>query len=65
MNDESKNKSLNELFNLLTKEEAIAQLIDLMQSIRSKLESNKAAKNLCTLNQRDKTNIDPLVDLEV
>ena len=36
-----------------------------MQFIRSNPKSNKAAKNLCTLNQRDKTDIDPLVDLEV
>ena len=61
MNEESKNKSLNELFNLLTKE-AIAWLTDFMQS---NPEINKDAKNLCTLNQRDKNNVDPLVNLEV
>ena len=52
------------MFHLLTKEEGIAQLIDLMQSIINNPRSNKTAKNLCALNQIDKTHIDPLVDLE-
>ena len=62
---ESRNKILNELFNLLTKEESIAWLIDLMQSIRSNPERNKDAKNLWKLNKKDKTSIDPLVYLKV
>ena len=48
---------LNELFHLLTKEEVIARLIDLMQTIGNSVESNRSSKNLCTLNQRDKTDI--------
>ena len=36
-----------------------------MQSIRSNPESNKATRNFCTLNRRDKTGIDALIDLEV
>ena len=51
---------INELFNLLTKEEVIAHLIDLIQSIRNNHGINKTAKTLCTLNQRDKNNTDPL-----
>ena len=65
MNEENRNKILNELFNLLTKEEAIAWLIDLMESIRDSHGSSRTTKNLCTLNQRDKIDIDPLFDLEV
>ena len=36
-----------------------------MQSIKSNLERNTIAKNLCTLNPRNKIDIDHVFDLEV
>ena len=62
--NKSRNKRLNELFHLFTKEEGSAGLIGLMQSIRNNPESNRPTKILCTLNQKVKTDIDPLIDLE-
>ena len=64
INEQNRNKMLNEVFHLLTKDEVIARLIDLMQSIINNHESNRPAKNMCTLNQRDKNGIVDLVKLE-
>ena len=43
----------------------VAKLIDLLYNLKSKSGLDKQAKSICSLNQKDKNDADPLVDLEI
>lgn len=59
------NKSLNELLQLLTKEEAVAWLIDLLYEVRKSNTTGRIQKSICSLGKCDNLNLDLLVDLIV
>ena len=43
----------------------ISQFIDLFYKIKHNNNTEKKTKNICSLNQKDKSDADPLVDLEI
>ena len=54
-----------ELINLINIDNYVAKLIDLLYNIMNKYVVEKQAKSVCNLNQKDKSDVDPLVDLEI
>ena len=65
VNDDIRQKMSQELINLIHNGNFVAKLIDLLYDIKSKFKIDKQAKIICTLNQKDKSDVDPLVDLEI
>ena len=57
--------TLHELLNLIHKDKSVAQFIDLLHNIKNKNDIDKQTKNICSLNKKDKNDVDPLVDLEI
>ena len=49
---------------LIQTDKSISQFIDLLHEIKS-TNPEKHTKNICNLNQKDKSDADPLVDLEI
>ena len=43
----------------------MAQFIDLLYNIKNKNDTDKQTKSICSLNQKDKNDVDPLVDIEI
>ena len=43
----------------------MSQFIDLLYKIKHNNNTEKQTKNICNLNQKDKSDADPLVDLEI
>ena len=43
----------------------VSQFIDLLYKIKHNNNTKKQIKNICSLNQKDKSDSDPLVDLEI
>ena len=43
----------------------VSQFIDLLYKIKHNNNTEKQTKNICSLNQKDKSDADPLVDLEI
>ena len=41
------------------------QFIDLLYYIKNKNDTDKQTKSICSLNEKDKNDVDPLVDLEI
>ena len=64
-NDDSWQKTTNELIKLINKDEFVAKLINLMYSLKNTSGEDKQVKIICRLNQKDKHGVDPLVDLEI
>ena len=54
-----------ELINLINTDNSVAKLIDLLYNIKNKSNVEKKDKSICSLNQKDKSDVDPLVDLEI
>ena len=54
-----------ELLNLIHNDKSVAQFFDLLYNIKNKTSMEKQTKNICILNQKDKNDVDPLVDLEI
>ena len=54
-----------ELLNLIHNDKSVAQFIDLLYNIKNNPSMEKQTKNICILNKKDNTDIDPLVDLEI
>ena len=59
------NKTLNELLQLLTKEEVVDRLIDLLYEVRQSNTSGKIQKTIYSLGKSESPYLDPLVDLVV
>lgn len=59
------NKTLKELLQLLTKEEAVDRLIDLLYEVRKSNTSGRIQKTICSMGKSDNPDLDPLVDLVV
>ena len=43
----------------------VSQFIDLLYNMKHINNTEKQTKNICSLNQKDKSDADPLVDLEI
>lgn len=58
-------KTLNKLLQLLTKEEVVDRLIDLLYEVRKSNTTGRIQKTICSLGKSDNPDLDPLVDLVV
>ena len=63
--DKSQQYVSQELLNLIHNDKSVVQFIDLLYNIKNKPSTEKQTKNICSLNQKDKSYVDPLVDLEI
>ena len=54
-----------ELLNLIRNDNSVAQFMDLLYNIKNKSGMDKQTKNICSLNQKYKSDVDALVDLEI
>ena len=63
--DNSRKYVSQELLHLIHNEKSVAQFIDMLYNIKNKPSMEKQTKNICNLNQKDKSDADPLVDLEI
>ena len=43
----------------------VSQFIELLYNMKHNNNTKKQTKNICSLNQKDKSDADPLVDLEI
>ena len=50
---------------MVQKDKTISQLIDLLYKIKHNNNTEKQTNSICSLNQKDKSDVDPLVDLEI
>ena len=55
---------INQLIQLIQMDKSISQFIELLHEIKG-TNSEKQTKNICSLNKKDKSDVDPLVDLEI
>ena len=62
---DSQQKITNKLVKQINKDEYVEKLIDLMCILKNTYGEDKQAKSICILNQKDKNDADPLVDLEI
>ena len=60
----SRPNTIQQLIQLTQTDKSIAQFIDLLHEIKG-TNLGKQTKNICSLNQKDKNDVDPLVDLEI
>ena len=63
--DNRRQDASQELLNLINNDKSVEQFIDLLYNIKSKPNMEKQTKNICSLNKKDKSDVDPLVDLEI
>ena len=63
--DDNRQNTLHELLNLIHKDKLVAQFIEILYNIKNKNDTDKQTKSICSLNQKDKNDADPLVDLEI
>ena len=63
--DDNLQNTLHELLNLIHKDKSLVQFIDLLYNIKNKNDTDKQTKSICSLNQNNKNNVDPLVDLKI
>ena len=61
---DNRHNTINELIQLVQKDNSVSQFIDLLYEIKHN-SSEKQTKNICSLNKKDKGDVDPLVDLEI
>ena len=64
-NDDNRVKISQELINVIHNDNSVAQFIDLLYNIKNKSCTEKQAKRICILKQKDKSDAKPLVDLEI
>ena len=63
--DDSRKNTVKELIRLVQNDKSVSQFIDLLYNIKHNNNTKKQTKNICSLNQKDKSDADPLVDLEI
>ena len=63
--DDRQQNTLEKLFSLIQNGKSLSQFIDLLYNIKHKNNRDKQTKNICSLNQKDESDADPLVDLEI
>ena len=62
--NDNQHNIINELIQLIQKDNSVSQFIDLLYEINHN-NSEKQTKNICSLNKKDKSDADPLVDLKI
>ena len=60
----SRPNTLHKLTQLIQTDKFVAQFIDLLHALKG-TNTGKQTKNIYSLNQKDKNDVDPLVDLEI
>ena len=50
---------------MVQNDKIVSQFIDLLYKIKHNNNTEKQTKNICILNQKDKSDADPLIDLEI
>ena len=63
--DESRRSIVKELICLVHNDKSVSQFIDLLYNMNHSNNTEKQTKNICSLNQKYKSDADPLVDLEI
>ena len=62
--NDNRHNTIKELIQLVQKDNSVSQFIDLLYEIKHN-NIEKQTKNICSLNQKDKSDADPLVDLAI
>ena len=63
--DDSRQSKVKELIRLVQDDKAVSKFIELLYNMKHNNNIEKQTKNICSLNQKDKSDADPLVDLEI
>ena len=63
--DDNSQNTLHELLNLINKYKSVAQFTDLLYNIKNKNDTDKQTNSICSLNKKDKNDVDPFFDLEI
>ena len=63
--DNSRQSTVKELIRLVQDDKVVSQFIELLYNMKHNNNIEKQTKNICSLNQNDKSDADPLVDLEI
>ena len=63
--DDSWQKTVKELIRLVQNDKNVSQFIELLYNMKHNNNKEKQRKNICSLNQKDKSDADPLVNLEI
>ena len=63
--DDNRQSTIKELIHLVQNDKMISQFIDLLYKIKHNNNTEKQKKIICNLNQKYKSDADPLVDLEI
>ena len=63
--DDSRQNIVKELIHLVQDDKSVSQFIELLYNMNHSNNTEKQTKNICSLNQKDKSDADPLVDLEI
>ena len=63
--DDNQQDIVKELIQLVQKDKTISQFIDLLYKIKHNKNNEKQTNNIYSLNQKDKSDADPLVDLKM
>ena len=63
--DDNRQSTVKELISLVQTYKMVSQFIDLLYKIKHNNNTKKQTKNICILKKKDKSDADPLVDLEI
>ena len=63
--NDSRQSTVKELIRLVQDDKAVSQFIDLLYNMKHNNNTEKQTKNICSLNQKYKSDADPLVNLEI
>ena len=63
--DDSRQSTVKELIHLVQDDKAVSQFIELLYNMKHNNNTKKQTKSICSLNQKDKSYADPLIDLEI
>ena len=63
--DNSRQSTIKELIRLVQYDKVVSQFFDLLYNMKHHNNTEKQTKNICSLNQKDKSDAGPLVDLEI
>ena len=61
--DNSWQSTVKELIHLVHEDKVVSRFIELLYNMKHNNNIEKQTKNICSLNQKDKSDADPLVDL--
>ena len=63
--DDRRQNTVKELIRLVQNDNSVSQFINLLYNMNHSNNTEKQTKNICSLNQKDKSDAEPLVDLEI